>query len=167
MATTEIGQATGLATLLPMLAADRRRLGLGGFYYYTWASTDAVGSSSPFTFSGLQRYDPNTHELVAKPALATFRRRTAPGRCSLEVRGAPALHRPGTWRAGSGRPVDSVQSCGASGYSPSSWRLPLVALPSCAVAAGRAGHSTRVPQGFVGMAADGPLSIPRSTWTSS
>jgi hypothetical protein len=73
VATTEHGQATKLAALLPMLAANRKALGLAGFYYYTWVSTDVVGSPSPFVFAGLFRYDPDTHTFHAKPAFAAFR----------------------------------------------------------------------------------------------
>lgn len=72
--TTELGQAKKLVALLPMLAAERRTLGLAGFYYYTWLSSDQSGSSSPFAFSGLLRYDSRTHRLYPKPAYAAFRR---------------------------------------------------------------------------------------------
>src|SRR5579859_3664230 len=37
-ATTEAGQAHNVAAVLPMLAADRVKLGLIGVYYYTWAT---------------------------------------------------------------------------------------------------------------------------------
>ena len=74
VATTPAGQATKLAALLPMLAAERRTLGLAGFYYYTWMSTDQLGSISPWAFSGLFRYGSGDHRITAKPAFAVFRR---------------------------------------------------------------------------------------------
>jgi hypothetical protein len=73
VATTEAGQAAKLTALLPMLAAQRRALGLGGFFYYTWVSTDQVGSASPWAFAGLFRYAA-AHRFYAKPAFAAFRR---------------------------------------------------------------------------------------------
>lgn len=74
VATTQRGQAKRIGQLLPLLAANRRRLGLESFFYYTWVSTDQVGSYSPFAFAGLLRYDVHTHRISAKPAFAAFRR---------------------------------------------------------------------------------------------
>ncbi len=74
VATSEAGQASKLAELLPMLAADRGSLGLAGFYYYTWMSTDQNGSTSPFVFSGLLTYSAHTHRITEKPAFTTFSR---------------------------------------------------------------------------------------------
>jgi hypothetical protein len=73
VATTEAGQATKLAALLPMLAANRTALGLAGFYYYTWMSSDQLGSTTPFAFSGLFRYDLGSHRITPKPAFSAFR----------------------------------------------------------------------------------------------
>ncbi len=69
-ATTEAGQAHNLSVLLPMLGKDRAQLGLRGFYYYTWATTE-IRNGLAFDFSGLLRY--SSERLVAKPALAAFR----------------------------------------------------------------------------------------------
>jgi hypothetical protein len=69
--TTETGQARNLAALLPMLGRYRRRLGLLGFDYYTWAGIEDRGGSS-FDFSGLLRV--SSGRLVAKPAFYAFRR---------------------------------------------------------------------------------------------
>jgi arabinogalactan endo-1,4-beta-galactosidase len=74
VATTESGQATKLGQLLPMLAANRKALGLAGFYYYTWMSSDQYGSTSPFAFSGLLKYGSHSHRVSEKPAFAIFRR---------------------------------------------------------------------------------------------
>jgi hypothetical protein len=74
VATTQAGQAAKLAALLPLLASQRRALGLAGFYYYTWMSTDTVGAVSPWVFAGLFRYATGTHRIIAKPAFAVFRR---------------------------------------------------------------------------------------------
>jgi polysaccharide biosynthesis protein PslG len=68
--TTPAGQATRLATLLPLLASNRTRLGLGGFYYFTWVSEETPGTSWSH-FSGLFRFSNNA--LRAKPAFFAFR----------------------------------------------------------------------------------------------
>lgn len=74
VATTERGQAQKLSQLLPLLAADRKMLGLEGFFYYTWISLDDTGAFSPFDFAGLFRYDSGTKRIYAKPAYSAFRR---------------------------------------------------------------------------------------------
>jgi hypothetical protein len=68
--TTEAGQAAKLSTLLPMLARDRRRLGLAGFYYYDWAGLEQRGAEA-FDFSGLFKY--SDFQFFAKPAFKVFR----------------------------------------------------------------------------------------------
>jgi hypothetical protein len=70
-ATTEAGQAQNLATLLPLLGRDRKRLGLLGFYYYTWAGAEQPNALA-FSFSGLLRYNATNNTFVPKPALASF-----------------------------------------------------------------------------------------------
>jgi hypothetical protein len=70
IATTPAGQARKIGELLPMLARDRRSLGLAGFFYYTWATTDTPGTSV-FEFSGL--FKQNDLQFVAKPAYWVFR----------------------------------------------------------------------------------------------
>jgi hypothetical protein len=69
--TTEKGQAMKLAQLLPLLAEDRGRLRLAGFYFYTWMTTDR---GRWIHFFGLRQYDPATHRISAKPAYWAFRR---------------------------------------------------------------------------------------------
>ena len=69
--TTETGQASNLAALLPMLASDRQRLGLIGFYYYTWVTEQNHGSNV-FQFAGLLSF--HDSRLRAKPAFSAFRR---------------------------------------------------------------------------------------------
>lgn len=68
--TTRAGQSRDIRALLPMLGAERRRLRLIGFYYYTWMG-DEGDPSSPFHFSGLLAY--RNGAVQAKPALAAFR----------------------------------------------------------------------------------------------
>ena len=69
--TTEAGQARNIASLLPMIGRDYRRLGLAGFDYYTWMG-DESDPSLAFNYAGLLRYDNN--RVTVKPALAAFRR---------------------------------------------------------------------------------------------
>jgi len=69
--TTERGQARDLAQTLPMLAAQRKELGLLGFYYYTWIGAEYPDAPS-FKFGGLLRYD-NSGQIVTKPAFAVFK----------------------------------------------------------------------------------------------
>jgi polysaccharide biosynthesis protein PslG len=71
--TTEPGQAARLAALTLLLEANRARLGLMGFYWYTW-----MGNETPrphpygFDFAGLEKWV--SGQVTAKPALAVFRR---------------------------------------------------------------------------------------------
>ncbi len=68
--TTEAGQARNLRALLPLLAANRRALGLIGFYWYTWMGDEHPGAPA-FNFSGLLSI--HNGQVRAKPALAAFR----------------------------------------------------------------------------------------------
>jgi hypothetical protein len=70
IATTEAGQARKIAALLPLLGADRKRLNLLGFYYYTWAGRDDRDGGA-FDFSGLFHYGRDAFS--AKPAFDAFR----------------------------------------------------------------------------------------------
>jgi arabinogalactan endo-1,4-beta-galactosidase len=70
--TTESGQASRIAELLPLLAANRQALRLLGFYYYTWIGAEYARAPA-FNFAGLLRLQTNG-KIVAKPALAAFRR---------------------------------------------------------------------------------------------
>lgn len=71
VSTTETQQAQRLAQLMPLLIANRARLGLEGFYWYTW-----MGDESPnipqygFDYAGLLKYVRGT--VSAKPALGVF-----------------------------------------------------------------------------------------------
>ena len=69
-ATTPAGQAKNLAKLIPMLGRDRTKLGLLGFYYYTWAGVETRNAVS-FNFAGLFRFQAG--RFVAKPAFYAFR----------------------------------------------------------------------------------------------
>jgi hypothetical protein len=67
--TTQAGQARNVRALLPMLAANRRSLGLVGFYWYTWMGDEFQGAN-PFNFSGLVSL--RNGQVQAKPALKAF-----------------------------------------------------------------------------------------------
>jgi hypothetical protein len=69
--TTEAGQARNTATVLPLLASNRRSLHLIGFDYYTWATADDNGGNQ-FDFAGLFKYQ--SGKLTPKPAYAAFRK---------------------------------------------------------------------------------------------
>jgi hypothetical protein len=69
--TTEAGQARDLATLLPLIGADYRQLGLAGFDWYTWIGAEARNASTPFDFSGLFAFSDG--KVRAKPVLKVFR----------------------------------------------------------------------------------------------
>jgi hypothetical protein len=67
--TTQAGQAKNVRALLPLLAANRRALGLISFYWYTWMGDEYPGAYS-FNFSGLLSYQ--SGQVSVKPALAAF-----------------------------------------------------------------------------------------------
>lgn len=69
--TTEAGQARKIATVLPMLAANRKSLRLRAFYYYTWMSEEYKGAFDDFNFAGLVSYQPD-QKVTDKPALTAF-----------------------------------------------------------------------------------------------
>ncbi len=69
--TNEAGQARNIAAVLPLMANARKRLGLSGFYLYTWTAKEPRGAYT-FDFSGLLRYTGT--QFVAKPALSAFKR---------------------------------------------------------------------------------------------
>ena len=73
VSTTEPQQAQNLKTLLPLLVADRAKLGLMGFYWYTWMGDETPRSRAyGFDYAGLLKYVNGT--VTAKPALSAFRR---------------------------------------------------------------------------------------------
>jgi hypothetical protein len=73
VSTTEAQQAARLNQLLPLLISDRSRLGLMGFYWYTWMG-DERPRATPYAFdyAGLLKYVGGT--VAGKPALTVFRR---------------------------------------------------------------------------------------------
>jgi hypothetical protein len=73
---TERGQARKLSKLLPLLAQNRRRLRLAGFYYYTWMTSDPP-HAGPFQYAGLLRYQQSNTTVRPKPAYQAFRRTVA------------------------------------------------------------------------------------------
>jgi arabinogalactan endo-1,4-beta-galactosidase len=64
-------QAAKIGQVLPLLAANRRSLGLLAFYYYTWVG-DEFPHAPSFNFAGLFRF--NGGNFAAKPAFGSFRR---------------------------------------------------------------------------------------------
>ena len=68
---SERTQAQRLATVMPLLAAARRRLRIANVYWYTWLSPP-LGSTDPFDYAGLRRQ--SRGGVVSKPALASYRR---------------------------------------------------------------------------------------------
>ena len=71
--TTENGQAQLLNELMPLLVTNRAKLGLMGFYWYTWMG-DETPSSSPlagFNYAGLLKYVDGM--VTAKPALDVYK----------------------------------------------------------------------------------------------
>lgn len=68
--TTQAGQAHNISKLLPMLGANRRRLRLQSFYYYTWISVEIYGAQD-FAFAGLIGQT-SYGRVFTKPALAAF-----------------------------------------------------------------------------------------------
>ena len=69
--TTERGQAQRIRQILPMLARERRRLGIQALYWYTWLSPQ-VGDDESFSYAGLRRLS-RDGKPVSKPALRAFR----------------------------------------------------------------------------------------------
>jgi hypothetical protein len=67
--TTAAGQARDARELLSLLAANRRRLGLADFYWYTWMG-DVYPGAFAFNYSGLLDY--HNGNVFAKPALSAF-----------------------------------------------------------------------------------------------
>jgi hypothetical protein len=72
--TTNSGQAAAIRAVVPLLAANRVKLGLMSFYWYTWMG-DQYHGGSPWGFSGLVGY--NGNGWFAKPALVAFHQQAA------------------------------------------------------------------------------------------
>ena len=70
--TNEAGQASRLREVMPLLAQDRAKLGLAGFYWYTWMGDEGPTATYAFDYAGLLRYV--SGQISAKPALAVFQR---------------------------------------------------------------------------------------------
>jgi hypothetical protein len=71
-ASTESGQAQKIKQVLPMLVANRKKLGIGGFYYYDWAGLERHNALA-FEFAGL--FKVGDGKFAAKPAYNAFRQR--------------------------------------------------------------------------------------------
>ena len=67
---TEAGQAMRIRQALPLLARNRKRLGISGVYWFTWLSPP-LGSVQSFDYSGLRRMQDGRP--VAKPAQQAYR----------------------------------------------------------------------------------------------
>ena len=68
--TTESGQAERVRQALPLLARNRKRLGIAGIYWFTWLSP-SLGSVQSFDYAGLRRMKNGVP--TAKPAQAAYR----------------------------------------------------------------------------------------------
>ncbi len=69
--TTEAGQARLLGQVLPLLAANRARLHLSGFFWYTWMGDESTGKTPyGFDYAGLLKYV--NGGVSVKPALSVF-----------------------------------------------------------------------------------------------
>lgn len=73
--TDEAGQARKLSAALPLIARERRRLGIERAYWYTWLTRE-TDPEYPFDYAGLRRLDEDGR-IVSKPALSAFRRAVA------------------------------------------------------------------------------------------
>lgn len=71
--TTESGQARLLGQVMPLLARNSAKLGLMGFYWYTWMGGEGanVGPYAGFDFAGLLKYIHGA--ITVKPALAVYK----------------------------------------------------------------------------------------------
>ena len=67
--TTEEGQAHRIRQILPLLAAERTRLGIQAFFWYSWLSPPP-GAAESFSYAGLRRMSEGGP--VSKPALGAF-----------------------------------------------------------------------------------------------
>jgi arabinogalactan endo-1,4-beta-galactosidase len=67
--TTEAGQAQRIRQAIPLLARNRKKLGIAGFHWFTWLSPP-LGSIQSFDYAGLRRMDGATP--VSKPALSAY-----------------------------------------------------------------------------------------------
>jgi hypothetical protein len=72
-ATTEAGQASNIAHVLPLLVKNRVALNVSGFFYYTWAGFDDHNGRA-FDFAGLFHFDRSDSVFTAKPAFTAFRK---------------------------------------------------------------------------------------------
>jgi hypothetical protein len=72
VSTTERQQAQRLAQVMPLLIANRARLGLAGFYWYTWMGDESPGiTPDAFNYAGLLKFVRG--RVSPKPALGVFR----------------------------------------------------------------------------------------------
>ena len=73
VSTTEGNQAQRLGQLMPLLSANRQKLGLLGFYWYTWMGNETP-SPAPYAFNyaGLLKYVAG--KVTPKPVLGVFKR---------------------------------------------------------------------------------------------
>jgi hypothetical protein len=69
--TSESGQAARVRDALTALARERKRLRIGGVWWYTWLSPP-VGDDESFSYSGLRRL--RGGRAVSKPAYRSFSR---------------------------------------------------------------------------------------------
>jgi hypothetical protein len=70
---TEKQQAQRVRSIVPKLARQRRKLGLGGFFWSSWVSYDRNKKSS-FDYAGLRRATGKRQKVVAKPGYFAFKK---------------------------------------------------------------------------------------------
>jgi hypothetical protein len=72
VSTTESQQAARLGQLMPLLVANRQKLNLAGFYWYTWLGDESPRTAAyGFNYAGLLKSVGG--KVTAKPALAVFK----------------------------------------------------------------------------------------------
>jgi hypothetical protein len=91
VSTTEGQQASRLAQVMPLLVSNRKKLGLLGFYWYTWMG-DESPRAAPYGFDYAGLVKSVSGRVSPKPALAVFkqwalriegcRRKTLADRCA-------------------------------------------------------------------------------------
>jgi hypothetical protein len=72
-ATTESGEAHKISQAVPLLAHNRKRLNLMGFYWYTWITNETLPGArvDPFNFAGLWKFIDGVGP-SPKPGFAAF-----------------------------------------------------------------------------------------------
>lgn len=73
--TTEQGMAAKIRKAYPLIARNRKRLGIERAYWYTWLTRE-TDPEYPFDYAGLRKVKPNG-KIVSKPGFSAFRQTLA------------------------------------------------------------------------------------------